>query len=100
MFSLGQIVEHKLFDYRGVVIDVDPYFMLTDDWYQLMAKSCPPKDSPWYRVLVHNSNHETYVAEQNLSESINIEPINHPEIELYFNKFENNKYQLKTNQAN
>ncbi len=54
-FSVGQIVRHKLFDYRGVVVDVDPTFQSTEDWYQQMAKSHPPKDRPWYHVLVHDA---------------------------------------------
>ncbi len=99
-FFVGQLVDHMLFDYRGVIIDVDPYFMMSDDWYQLMARSRPPKDKPWYRVLVHNSNHETYVAEQNLSDSIEKTPVNHPEVELYFSKFSEGRYQLKTSKSN
>lgn len=99
-FFVGQIIEHELFDYRGVIIDVDPYFMLTDEWYQLMAKSRPPKNRPWYRVLVHNSNHETYVAEQNLKTQDENEPVNHPDIGLYFSKFEDGKYFLIENKSN
>lgn len=99
-FFVGQIIEHELFDYRGVIIDVDPYFMLTDEWYQLMAKSRPPKNRPWYRVLVHNSNHETYVAEQNLKIHADKEPVNHPDIGLYFSKFEDGKYFLIENKSN
>jgi len=93
-FFIGQVVHHALFDYRGVVIDVDPEFMLTDGWYELMAKSKPPKNRPWYRVLVHNSNHETYVAEQNLTPDSTGEAIQHPEIDLYFDEFSAGVYQL------
>ena len=93
-FFVGELIRHRLFDYRGVIIDVDPYFMLTDEWYELMAKSRPPKDRPWYRVLVHNSNHETYVAEQNLAAYTDGEPVNHPEIDNYFQGFKNGRYLL------
>lgn len=99
-FFVGQLIEHELFDYRGVIVDVDPYFMLTEEWYQLMAKSRPPKNRPWYRVLVHNSNHETYVAEQNLRVYNEQEPINHPDIDLYFSRFEDGKYLLDDNKSN
>ncbi|MCB1662759.1 MAG: heat shock protein HspQ [Pseudomonadales bacterium] len=99
-FFVGQLVEHELFDYQGVIIDVDPYFMLTDEWYQLMAKSRPPKDHPWYRVLVHNSNHETYVAEQNLRIYPAPEPINHPDIDTYFSQFDGSKYLLYETKSN
>ena len=40
-FSIGQLVQHKLFNYRGVIIDVDPTFQGSDSWYQEMAKIIP-----------------------------------------------------------
>ena len=52
-FKSGQIINHKLFNYRGVILKVDQTFKLTDEWYEIMAKSKPPKDKPWYQVLVH-----------------------------------------------
>ena len=54
-FSIGDLVYHKLFDYRGVVVDVDPRLMLSEEWYEAVARSRPPKDQPWYRVLVHGA---------------------------------------------
>jgi heat shock protein HspQ len=94
-FSIGQLVRHKLFNYRGVVIDIDPYFMLTEEWYQQVAKSRPPKDMPWYHVLVDNAIHQTYVAEQNLEPDPQSGPIRHPEVALYFDDFNGEKYHLK-----
>ena len=82
-FSIGQIVHYKLFDYRGVIIDVDYKFLGDDNWYDAMARSLPPKDQPWYHVLVHSGIHQTYVAERNLMLSSNHEAINHPFIEHY-----------------
>ena len=38
-FTIGQVVHHVLFDYRGVVFDVDPCFSGTDDWYEKVARS-------------------------------------------------------------
>ena len=91
-FSIGDLVHHKLFDYRGVVVDVDPRLMLSDEWYETMARSRPPKDQPWYRVLVHNSTHETYVAEQNLEADPSGEPVRHPLIEACFQSFSDGRY--------
>ena len=45
-FFIGQIVQHQLFDYRGVIIDVDYKFLGNDKWYDEMARSRPPKDQP------------------------------------------------------
>jgi heat shock protein HspQ len=52
-FSIGQLVHHRLFDYRGVIVDVDAVFLGSEEWYEQVAKSKPPKDQPWYHVLVH-----------------------------------------------
>ena len=46
-FFVGQIVHHKRFDYRGVVFDVDSTFQGTDEWYEQVAQSRPPKKQPW-----------------------------------------------------
>jgi heat shock protein HspQ len=91
-FSVGDLVHHRLFNYRGVIVDVDPVFMLSDEWYDQVARSRPPKDQPWYRVLVHNSNDETYVAERNLIHDESLEPIAHPMIEAFFCSFDDGRY--------
>jgi heat shock protein HspQ len=65
-FAVGDLIHHRLFDYRGVIVDVDPGFQASDEWYEAVAKSRPPKDKPWYHVLVHEAAHTTYVAERNL----------------------------------
>ena len=90
-FSVGQLVTHKLFNYRGVIIDVDPDYQGTEDWYDQVALTRPPKDKPWYRVLVHNASHETYVAERNLEIDDSKSPINHPMISSIFCNFVNGK---------
>ena len=97
-FFIGQLVHHKKFDYRGVIIDVDAEFSGTEDWYQQVARSRPPKDRPWYHVLVDNSDQLTYVAERHLEEDPTKAPVNHPAIAIYFDGFENGVYTLKTHQ--
>jgi heat shock protein HspQ len=93
--SVGQLIRHRLFDYRGVVVDVDPVFMQSDEWYEAVAKSRPPKDEPWYHVLVHDSDHSTYVAQRNLEPDESAEPINHPELGRYFAEFSEGRYVLR-----
>ena len=94
LFSPGQLVQHRLFDYRGVVVDVDPEFQSSEDWYEKMAHSCPPKDKPWYHILVHNSDHITYVAERNLEPDERNKPVKHPALDHFFKIFENGRYQF------
>ncbi len=91
-FSVGELIHHRLFGYRGVIVDVDQNFQGTEEWYEAVAKSRPPKNRPWYYVLVHDSDHSTYVAEQNLEPDDSVEPINHPMVEQFFSKFDNGKY--------
>lgn len=93
-FKIGQIIHHKLFDYDGVVFDVDPSFQGSELWYERMARSRPPKDEPWYHVLVHNAEHTTYVAEQNLETADEPHPIIHPLTSKIFSEFDGSNYQL------
>jgi heat shock protein HspQ len=95
-FTIGQLIHHKLFDYRGVVVDVDPFFQGTDEWYQQVALSRPPKDKPWYRVLVDQRSLETYVAERNLEPDRLGTPISHPAVREYFDSFEQGVYRRKS----
>jgi heat shock protein HspQ len=95
-FFIGQLVHHKKFDYRGVIIDVDAEFSGTEEWYQQVALSKPPKDKPWYHVLVHDSNQLTYVAERHLEQDATAEPIDHPAVAMYFDSFSNGVYTPST----
>ncbi len=91
-FAVGDLILHRLFDYRGVIVDVDPRFQSTDEWYETVAKSNPPKDQPWYHVLVHEAAHMTYVAERNLEPDESVAPIMHPLLEDFFSRFESGRY--------
>lgn len=91
-FSIGELVHHSLFNYRGVIVDVDSTFQLTDEWYEAVARSRPPKDKPWYHVLVDGAAHTTYVAERNLEHDDCPDPIDHPLVDEFFTGFENGHY--------
>ena len=97
LFKSGQIINHKLFNYRGVIFKADNTFRSTDEWYEQMAKSKPPKDKPWYHVLVHNKNHTTYVAERNLQIDESPREIVHPLLPFYFTNIKNGVYQKTLN---
>lgn len=92
-FAIGQLVHHCLFDYRGVVFDVDPVFQGSDEWYETVARSRPPKDRPWYHVLPDGEQHTTYVAERNLEEDTQVRPIRHPLVGRYFESLGAEGYQ-------
>jgi heat shock protein HspQ len=66
--------------------------MGTDEWYEEVARSRPPRDQPWYHVLVHGANHTTYVAERNLEPDPSHEPIDHPAVGSFFGAFDEGRY--------
>ena len=98
-YGVGQVVRHDVYAYRGVIVDVDPFFQQTDAWYDLMAKNSPPRDEPWYHVLVDGTDYMTYVSEQHLGADRSGQPINHPELNRFFHEFEDGTYKTirKTN---
>ena len=91
-YSIGDLIHHKLFDYRGVIVDIDPYFQLTDEWYDVVAHSRPPKNKPWYHVLVHDATNSTYVAEQNLAPDSSGKRINNPMTDKFFTELVDGRY--------
>jgi heat shock protein HspQ len=91
-FAIGQVVHHLRFDYRGVVVDVDAAYQGTEEWYHEVARSRPPRDRPWYHVLVHGADHSTYVAERHLELDESHGPIEHPRLGEYFDRFEDGRY--------
>ena len=91
-FHAGQVIHHKLFDYRAVIVGVDQSFQLSEEWYEEVARSRPPKDEPWYHVLVHGNPVETYVAERNLEPDHTGQAIDHPSVAQYFSALEDGRY--------
>ena len=95
-FKAGQIVKHLKFGYRGVVYQADEEFALSDEWYEQVARSRPPKNAPWYHVLVDKGLHTTYVAERHLSTSGDRSQIQHPSLGEHFESFDGLGYHPRT----
>ena len=54
-FAIGDVVKHRIFDFRGVVFDVDPEFANSDEWYDAIPEEIrPPRDQPFYHLLAEN----------------------------------------------
>jgi len=94
-FHIGQLVRHLKVGYRGVIFDVDPVFAESEEWYEAVAVSRPPKDKPWYRVLVHGAGHTTYVAERHLEPDPSGQPVDHPLTERLFDGISGGSYRLR-----
>ena len=92
-FAVGELVHHVLFDYRGVIYGVDLSFQGTDAWYEAVARSRPPRDAPWYHVLVDGARHTTYVAERNLKPDETGQPIDHPLVSELFLRYRDGRYE-------
>lgn len=97
-FTIGDVVRHRMLDFRGVVFDVDPVFANTEEWYQSIPESIRPhKDQPFYHLLAENaeSTYVAYVSQQNLVHDESEEPVDHPAISGLFTGFSDGRYLLK-----
>ena len=97
-FGIGDVVRHRLFPFRGVVIDVDPQFANTEDWWlSIPEKIRPRKDQPFYHLLAENeqSYYTAYVSEQNLLPDAHNGAIGHPQAVELFEGFDGERYVMK-----
>ena len=86
-FSIGEVVKHRHFDFRGVIYDVDFEFNNSEERYQSIPKDVrPKKNQPFYHLLAESNEvtYEAYVSEQNLLIDNSNEPVKHPLIEEIF----------------
>lgn len=90
-FDVGQIVRHKRYGYRGVIVAVDGHCRATPEWY-FSNKSQPDRAQPWYHVLVDGSATVTYPAESNLRADDDPTPVDHPLLELFFHGYDDGRY--------
>ena len=98
LFAIGEVVRHRIFDFRGVIFDVDPVFANSEEWYEAIPEALrPPKDQPFYHLLAENaeSSYVAYVSQQNLVSDDSEEPIDHPAIGAMFEGMEGGRYQLR-----
>jgi heat shock protein HspQ len=91
-FGPGQLVHHRRYDYRGVVVDFDLRCKADEDWYQ-KNRTQPEREQPWYHVLVDESTLVTYAAETSLEADSSEAPINHPLVSKLFEGFHSGEYQ-------
>jgi heat shock protein HspQ len=97
-FAIGEVVRHRLLDFRGVIFDVDPEFANSDEWYEAIpADMRPAKNQPFYHLLAENmeASYVAYVSQQNLVRDESDEPVDHPAIGTLFDSFDGEKYRLR-----
>jgi heat shock protein HspQ len=101
-FALGEVVRHRLFDFRGVIFDVDPQFSNSEEWYQAIPEPLrPSKEQPYYHLLAENAetSYVAYVSQQNLIADESEEPVDHPAIATMFDR-EDGRYRLRPDLTN
>lgn len=97
-FAIGEVVRHRLLDFRGVIFDVDPEFANSEEWYEAIPETMrPPKNQPFYHLLAENAeaSYVAYVSQQNLVHDDSDEPVEHPAIRTMFDRFDHGRYMLR-----
>jgi heat shock protein HspQ len=97
-FAIGDIVRHRLYDFRGVIFDIDPVFANSEEWYQAIpADARPAREQPYYHLLAENaeSSYVAYVSQQNLLADGDGGPVDHPSLQQLFEDFNGERYQLR-----
>ncbi|MCX2981003.1 heat shock protein HspQ [Halieaceae bacterium IMCC14734] len=101
-FSIGQVVRHRIYPFRGVIYDVDPTFNNTDEWWESIPEQVRPrKDQPFYHLLAENdeNTYVAYVSEQNLLLDDSGEPVSHPQVGDFFADFHGSFYEARRDLA-
>jgi heat shock protein HspQ len=97
-FAIGDVVRHRLLEFRGVIFDVDPVFANSEEWYEAIPEGVRPRrDQPFYHLLAENSDssYVAYVSQQNLEHDQSDEPVDHPAISGIFDDYRDGRYRLR-----
>ena len=103
LFNIGDIVKHRIYPFRGVIVDVDPEFSNTEEWYQsIPAEIRPSRNQPYYHLMAENTEtfYTAYVSQQNLVDDGDNGPLEHPDLDEIFTGMEKGKYHLKNEVRN
>ncbi|WP_235927545.1 heat shock protein HspQ [Sandarakinorhabdus rubra] len=103
LFTIGDVVKHRIFPFRGVIFDVDPVFNNTEEWWQSIPEAIRPhKDQPFYHLFAENeeSAYVAYVSQQNLLPDPEGDPVQHPGVIQMFSGREGGRYQLRREMKN
>jgi heat shock protein HspQ len=101
-FAIGDVVRHRLFDFRGIIFDVDPEFANSEEWYEAIPEPLrPAKEQPFYHLLAENTetSYIAYVSQQNLVADESDEPIDHPDVGQMFER-QDGRYRLRPDLTN
>jgi heat shock protein HspQ len=97
-FTIGDVVRHRMLEFRGVIFDIDPVFANSEDWYQSIPEPMrPDKNQPFYHLFAENAENSyiAYVSQQNLLSDIHHGPVEHPAVDGFFGGWSGERYTLK-----
>lgn len=97
-FAIGDVVRHRLFDFRGVIFDIDPVFANSEEWYQAIPEEIrPSREQPFYHLFAENEegSYTAYVSQQNLLRDAKAGPVDHPDVDAWFEGFANGRYRMR-----
>ena len=103
LFNIGDIVKHRIYPFRGVIVDVDPEFSNTEEWYQsIPAEIRPSREQPYYHLMAENTEtfYTAYVSQQNLVGDGENGPLEHPDLGEIFSGMDHGKYHLRNEVRN
>ena len=81
-FTVTQIVSHRDGSFRGMIVDIDPWFMGSEEWYQNAIHNDAPVEEPWYYVVIDGADYATYAPEKDLVQCTEQGPVVNPIIKL------------------
>ena len=97
-YRVGQVVRHRIHEFRGLIFDVDPVFNNSEEWWlAIPAEMRPRKDQPFYHLFAENAETEyiAYVSEQNLLPDLSAKPLRHPQIAELFAVGDDGTYRFR-----
>ncbi len=97
-FGIGDVVRHRMFDFRGVIFDIDPVFANSEEWYSSIPEDIRPRrEQPFYHLLAENedSSYVAYVSQQNLLADAEGGPVDHPNVDELFEQFKDGRYRMR-----
>ncbi len=97
-FGVGHVVRHRIYEFRGIIFDIDPVFDNTEEWWLSIPEDVRPrKDQPFYHLLAENDETEyiAYVSEQNLLPDQSGQPLRHPQVKELFSKRRDGRYHAR-----
>ncbi len=97
-FGIGDVVRHRLFDFRGVIFDIDPVFANSEEWLASIPDELrPSREQPFYHLFAENGegSYIAYVSQQNLLGDGEGGPVDHPSLDDLFERYHAGRYQLR-----